>query len=108
MKISFSDDPCEVWLSPERVKAARGLLNWSQCDLARAAKVLVGHLNQFETYGVPLGAIDSAAIKAVLLTKVMFTTSEGRPGVVLKEKATAKLGQGYLEFGARLRRRPKL
>ena len=109
--IIVSDDPNEVWLSPERLKAARGLLNWSVADLA--CKVGRRHctaaaIKRFEDYGELLSAVDMAAILATLLHKVEFTITEGEPGVCRKPHVARALGPGRLEFGGPLVRRPAL
>lgn len=103
-----SDDPAEVWLTPERVKAARGLLNWTPADLAIQARVPLRELTQFEDYGVMLDVFTTAAILHVLLKKVEFTTTEGEPGVVRKPHVGVALGPGHVQFGGPLKRRPKL
>jgi hypothetical protein len=106
-----SDNPNEVWLSPERLKAARGLLNWSVADLVRkvgSQGCTTAEIQRFEDYGVPLSGADMAAILSVLLLKVEFTITEGEPGVCRKPHVARALGLGRLEFGGPLVRRPAL
>lgn len=107
--ILFSDDPMKVRLCPERVKAARGLLNWSRADLARAVKVcpiLVAEIRFFEDFGLAFDAIAEGAIKQVLLERVEFTLDDGEPGVC--RKAHDRCPPGLVQLGGLVQRRAKL
>jgi transcriptional regulator with XRE-family HTH domain len=107
-EITFSDDPQKVWLSPEVVSAARGLLNWTRNDLAKLSGVSIRDIEQFESFGFLLDVTRNAAIKRVLLRKCYFSISEDNPGVARKVEATDKLGPGFVTFGGIPKRRPKL
>ncbi len=113
-KVQVSDDPAVVWLTPERCRAARALLNWTPKHLAdRVTKalqvpVIAPEILHFEDFGLQLDPAVSSGVLAVLLDKVEFTTTEGEPGVVRKRHVGAAQGEGYVEWGGPRRRRPPL
>lgn len=112
--VQISDDPAVVWLSPERCRAARALLNWSPEHLARlvtsrcGCPFLPAEIREFEDYGLMLDAMTSAVVLQILLEKVEFTTAEGEPGVVRKRLVGVVQGPGYVQFGGPRQRRPPL
>ena len=113
-EVQVSDDSDLVWLSPERCRAARALLNWTPTYLAQEVRRRTGQaitaadVTEFEDYGLMLDTFASAGVLAVLLCKVEFTTAEGEPGVVRKRHVGEAQGGGYVQFGGKPRRRPPL
>lgn len=73
-------------MQPAQCRAARGLLQWSQEDLARAAEVGVVTIRQFELVkAVPRRATLAAIRTALESAGVAFVESNGLgPGVRLK------------------------
>jgi transcriptional regulator with XRE-family HTH domain len=75
-------------ISPEQLRAARGLVNWSQSRLSEAAGVARATLAEFESgKRVPI-ANNLAAIRAALeAAGVVFIDANGNgPGVRLKDR----------------------
>ena len=75
-------------VSPEQSRAARALLNWSQPQLASAAKVGLSTVRDFETGKRQPIANNLTAIRAALeAAGVMFIEQNGNgPGVRLRER----------------------
>lgn len=66
-------------------RAARGLLDWSQADLAREAKVGVSTIADFERgRRVPMGN-NMAAIEAAFARAGIEFLNHGQPGVRLRK-----------------------
>lgn len=113
-EVQVSDDPSVVWLSPERCRAARALLNWSPAYLARLVTkeagipLIAADITYFEDYGLMFDLMSSEAVLALLLQKVEFTTTEGQPGVVRKHHVGEAQGAGYVQLGGPRRRRGPL
>src|SRR4051794_39645965 len=88
-----------VGLTPEQTRAARGLVGWSQTDLAEAAGVARGTLADFEAgkripYDRTLQDIRSALESA----GVMFVEENGNgPGVRLKKAGATQSGRGDVD-----------
>ena len=76
-------------LLPSQCRAARGLLQWSQDDLAKAAEVGVVTIRQFETEKAgPRRATLAAIERALEAAGVEFIPENGSgPGVRLKKAA---------------------
>jgi transcriptional regulator with XRE-family HTH domain len=73
-------------LDPNICRAARGLLNWTQCELAARANVGLSTIKKFEAgKSVPIKnnilAIDAVFAKTGLM---ILSAEEGGPGVLLK------------------------
>lgn len=60
-------------MTPEQIRAARGMLNWAQPDLARAAEVSPSTVKNLENGMTPRRAIASAIERAFLAAGVKFT-----------------------------------
>ena len=70
-----------------QIRAARGLLNWSQRQLAEAASVGLSTIADFERgKRTPIGN-NLAAIRRVLEEAGVAFTNGGEPGVKLTRKA---------------------
>jgi hypothetical protein len=112
--VQVCDDPSVVWLSPERCRAARALLNWSPAYLARlvtkeaGVPLIAADITEFEDFGLMMDCMSTDAVLTLLLQKVEFTTAEGQPGVVRKPDVGATQGAGYVQFGGLRRRRGPL
>ncbi|MEK4034285.1 transcriptional regulator [Methylocystis sp. IM3] len=81
-------------LTPAQCRAARGLLDWPQSQLAESAKVGLSTVKGFEGgRSVPVHH-NLAAIRAALeAAGVIFVDENGEgPGVRLRKKGTAKHG----------------
>lgn len=77
-------------ISPAQCRAARGLLSWTQADLAKAASVGVVTVRQFEgENGVPRSATLKVLCQAFEAAGVEFIPANGGgPGVRLREGHT--------------------
>jgi transcriptional regulator with XRE-family HTH domain len=76
-------------LTPEQIRAARGLLNWSQRELAEASGVAVQSIKNIETGKTDPRLSTATALRHTLELKgVIFLsgndTTPGGPGVRLK------------------------
>ncbi len=73
-------------ISREQCRAARGLLDWSQAELARRSGLSVSAIRDFENgHHVPHAANLDALIETFRLGGVEFTNGE-RPGVRLARR----------------------
>lgn len=74
-------------ISPAQCRAARGLLSWTQADLAKAASVGVVTVRQFEgENGVPRSATLTVLRQAFEAAGVEFIPANGGgPGVRLRK-----------------------
>ncbi len=106
--VSISDDPSKVWLTPERVASAMGVLHWDAAHLSAVSGVPLATIVGYVDFGVALAVDEDGAIKRVLLEKVEFTTSEGEPGIVRKAHVTGPLSHVTFGDNGRRRKRPKL
>jgi DNA-binding XRE family transcriptional regulator len=80
--------PPESLLTPERVKAARGLLGWSQSDLAARVYVSANAIRLFEAGVRAAPELDLAAVCAALESAgVEFIAVMGGAGVSLRKAA---------------------
>jgi transcriptional regulator with XRE-family HTH domain len=70
-----------------QVRAARALLEWTQTDLATAAKIAVPTVKRFET-GVrtPIPVVKAAIVRALEDAGVIFESDSKSIGVKLKTK----------------------
>lgn len=72
--------------SPAQSRAARGLIDWSQTELASAAGVSLSTVRDFETgKRVPISN-NLAAIRRALEAAGVEFTNGGEPGVKLKRR----------------------
>ena len=97
-------------VSPEQLRAARELLNWTRADLSKASGVSVDQLRRFEDYGVLMGAMEFARAQSALGDKgVEFIDPGpgGGRGVRLRRQAAQMFGPASIVFGGPLKRRPK-
>jgi len=78
-----------VTMTPPQCRAARGLLNWNQDDLARAARLSVVTVRNFENdKSVPQRATLDVIQRALEGAGVEFTNG-GKPGVRMRGAAPA-------------------
>ena len=70
--------------------------------------MIASEITLFEDYGLMLDTMSSAAVLALLLQKVDFTTTEGEPGVVRKRHVGDAQGPALVQWGGPRRRRPPL
>ena len=71
-------------MTPAQSRAARGLLDWSQAQLASAAKVSESALRNFEAGRSTPIANNLAALRRALETGGVEFTNGGQPGVRLR------------------------
>ena len=87
-KLSFFDNSCNGQLmTPSQCRAARGLLNWTQEEIASAARVSVVTVRNFENEkSAPQRATLDVIQRALEAAGVEFIDKNGGgPGVRLKE-----------------------
>jgi len=74
-------------ITPAQCRAARALINWSQLELATAARVGVVTVRQFEIGAAePRNATADAIERALIGAGVIFVPENGEgPGVRLKK-----------------------
>lgn len=70
-------------ISPAQCRAARGLIDWSQQQLAEAARVGIVTVRQFESGAVQPRNSSRAAIQRALEEAGVEFTNGGQPGVRL-------------------------
>jgi transcriptional regulator with XRE-family HTH domain len=76
-------------MTPPQCRAARGLLNWNQDDLARAARVSVVTVRNFENdKSVPQRATLDVIQRALEVAGVEFTNGDS-PGVRMRAAVPA-------------------
>src|SRR5688572_27531829 len=78
-------------ITPEQSRGARGLLNWSQVDLAEAARIGIVTVRQFELGNTTPRFVTLQAMRKVLEDAgVIFVDANGDgPGVRLRKKPKA-------------------
>jgi transcriptional regulator with XRE-family HTH domain len=68
-------------MTPEQSRAARGLLNWTQAELAKAATVGLSTVRSFETCAhIPI-ANNLAALRGALELAGVSFLADGEPSV---------------------------
>jgi transcriptional regulator with XRE-family HTH domain len=83
-------------ISPSQCRAARGLLNWTQADLAKAASVGVVTVRQFEAEGAaPRAATLTVLTQAFEAAGLEFIPENGGgAGIRFRERKGAKVDGG--------------
>jgi transcriptional regulator with XRE-family HTH domain len=77
-------------ISTAQVRAARGLLGWSQSRLANAASVSRATVNRAEATEGPIGA-EAPLVAALVKAGIIFVEANGDgPGVRLKKPGKGK------------------
>ena len=85
--VEVSDELGAVQLSPTKLRAALGLLNWSYYQLGAQAELSPEQVNRVRLMAERDQALDPETgrlVLSALLDQVEFTTGAGEPGVVLK------------------------
>jgi predicted transcriptional regulator len=79
-----------ILISGRHIRAARGILGWTQTDLAKKAKVALGTLRKMEDLDGPVGTrIDTLKrVMAVLDKAGVDFLNDGSPGVRLRPAKT--------------------
>ena len=79
----------EGMISPSQCRAARGLLDWTQADLARAAAVGIVTVRQFEAGGSEPRAATLTVIRQALEAAgvELIPSNGGGAGVRMRERA---------------------
>ena len=77
-----------ILISGRHVRAARGILGWTQSDLAKKARVALGTLRRMEDFDGPVGTrIETLKrVMAVLDKAGVEFLNDGSPGVRLRAK----------------------
>jgi predicted transcriptional regulator len=75
-----------IVISGKHIRAARGLLGWSQTELSKKAKVALGTISRMEEFAGPVGARTETLgrVVAALEKAGVEFLNEGRPGVRMK------------------------
>lgn len=71
-------------ISPSQIRAARGMLDWSMMDLAKAAQVSISTVKRFEVEGTQSVSDQTAALmrEALESAGIRFLADEGEgPGL---------------------------
>lgn len=79
-------------MTPAQSRAARGLLDWSQDQLAGAARLDVDRLAAFEAGKAPLPPKELARVRRALQGAGVGLTDGAAPGVRLEGPASADHG----------------
>ena len=72
-----------------QIRGARGLLGWSQAELAKAAGLSEPTIKRFETSQTNVSEIAVAKMVAALETAGVEFTNGDQPGVRLKKRGSA-------------------
>jgi predicted transcriptional regulator len=77
-----------IIISGRHVRAARGLLGWTQEEVSKKAKVALGTIRRMENFSGPVRARTETLgrVVACLEKAGVEFLDDGRPGVRLKEK----------------------
>ena len=74
-------------MTPEQCRAARGWLNWTQADLAKAANTALSTVKDYEGARRNPMPNNLAAMKAALeATGIAFFDDEGSSGLMIKKR----------------------
>jgi transcriptional regulator with XRE-family HTH domain len=91
-RLTFFDSEYRGHMEPSQCRAARGLLNWTQDDMASAARLSVVTVRNFENEkSTPQRATLDVMQRALAAAGVEFTNGD-KPGVRLNNKALAPHG----------------
>jgi hypothetical protein len=95
--VEVSDELGEVQLSPDRLRAALGLLNWSYYQLGAQAELSPDQVNRVRLMAERDQALEPKTgrlVLSALLDHVEFTTGDRESGVVLKPFALVAQAAG--------------
>lgn len=95
--VEVSDELGAVQLSPDRLRAALGLLNWSYFQLGAQADLSPDQVNRVRLMAEHDQALDPETgrlVLSALLDQLEFTTGELESGVVLKPFALVAQAAG--------------
>ena len=95
--VEVSDELSAVQLSPDRLRAALGLLNWSYYQSGAQAELSPEQVNRVRLMAASNQALDPETgrlVLSALLDQVEFTTGERESGVVLKPFALVARAAG--------------
>lgn len=97
--VEVSGELGAVQLSPDKLRAALGLLNWSYYQLGAQAELSPDEVNRVRLMAERDQALEPATgrlVLSALLDHVEFTTGDREPGVVLRPFALVAQASGKL------------
>ena len=84
--------------SIEQIRAGRGLLGWSQAELAKAAGLSEPTVKRFETGQTNVSEAAIAKMVAALAEAGVFLTNGHEPGVKMRRPTTEERAAAYDEI----------